>query len=725
MEFGQDYRREVQDINEGRSKATESTSAVTTNQASAGKETEVLDTRGKREGIQGLVGFAAQTLTGINIKQQREEYQNAYATSVDTAQAELDKTNEKESGWMSVVFGKSATQRGLHKRVLETETSNYHLQQLKRLPADVRNYKDATAYQKGVLNPALQNALSKQTDPKMRADIISHFSSVSEGLGRQYVNQRAAYEQVLNRKATLEGVTSKINLFRTSKESGNAIDSSRLEKDVISEFTKPRHGMDAIAHQDTVVNAVLRDVGQGHPEGIQLIEMLQKEGKIKLDVENQDKINAAKEVWIKDNDMALTQKTYELDHLLTTQAPNFEEVLQAAKARYGNNINVNNYRDAFEKRRLDVVAEQAQVEQDVTSLANGEAVPDKARSAKAAKAIQSRIGSRLVLSQNQALLARQQAKGLPEDQWVDVYAAPTEEQQLNAIIDHPEEILNTWAATQTALPVVTQSHVRLSALLNQEKNTDADAAEIERLMQFHDQLDKRDPVLFAQQAPSKGELSRNTALSWLRSAGQSPRQAIQTLRTYAKRPDYKWNFEDDELGEAADDALDEVEKSVGFTFTDSVNRDAVLWEAKSQVDQAIKIYKDPELAKVIAAKQMMRNGARIGNQFVPGGGKVDKKSILPTTHYNKLLPYSKAFMDKKEGRGFPRNIPLDDPRITITPYKNYGGFTYSMDSPVDGSYIYLSVDSAKSQADLPVVTKKTYMDDLYEQSILENLQELD
>ena len=726
MPFGQDYQKEVQDVNEGRSKAEASTSGITTDQASTGQRLDRVDERGSREGIRGLVNFAAETVSGINVKQQREDFQKAYATSVEDAQGELDRTNEEESGWMSTVFGKSATQRGFHKRVLQNETDNFQLQHLKGLKRDATLYKNPADYHKNVIAPALKNALSKQSDSGMRSDIVSNFSKVASGLGRQFVTERVAYEQVLNRKATLKGVTNKINVYRTALESGSVVDSKRLYKELKSEFTVPKNGMAKIAHQDTVVNAILRDIGQGHPEGIQLLEELQKNGDMELDVENQDKINAAKEVYIRDQGMGLSQKTFELESLINTQAQNFEEVLQAAQSKYGNNINVNAYREKYEARRIDVAAEAAQTELDISSLINGIAVPDKGRATKAATAIQSRVGSALVQNQRQALLANQQAQGVPEEEWVNIYAGITEEEQLNAIIDNPEAIVNTWAGSQTPMPVVTQSQVRLAGILNQEKHTDSDAIEIERLLTFNDTLEARDPYLFAKQSPSKTEQARTSALSWLiTKAKQHPRQAIQTLRNYAKRPEYKWDFENDELGETADELLDEAEKGLGFTFTDAKNRDDVLWQAQNELNTAIKIYKDPEVAKAVASKAMLRNSARVGRQFVFGGAKVDRQSILPTDHYNKLLAGEPRHLDRKEAAGFPRNIDLHDPRITITPYPNGGGMTYSMDSPVDQRYIFLDVDSAKRMADIPIIKKDTFVEEIFEESVLENLKPIE
>ena len=727
-EFGNDYRREVEDINTGKARITDTAKGISSGESMSGSDITRVETRGKREGMQALLGFASETLTGIHNKQQQEDFHKAYSASVEEAQSELDKA-DKETGLFGMMFGKNATQRGFHRRVLENETNTFHLQHLKRVKADAHKYKSYGDYYKKVLAPSMKAALDKQGDSEMRADIVKNFTRVAKNLGGQWTTHRAAYEQVLNRKATLDGVTGAIDVYRSVAETGITLkDAEGYKKSVEKAFTVPPEGMEPIAHQDTVVNAVMADLGQGNTHGVQILEDLQKRGKIDLDMENQEKLNLAKETWIRENDFNFQQKEFELDSLIAQQSKDFEPVLKAAQSKYGNSIRANDWRQKFQTVKLDNIAKAAELEQNIQSTINGEAVSgEEGRAAR--QAIQSRIGNALVMNNRKALLARQQADGTPPEEWVDMYKAATPEEMQNALLDNPDALLNTWAGSQTKLPIVTQSQVRLSTLLNQPRHSNDDVKEIERLNKFNRRFEKRDPYLYAKQATSKDELARNSSLTFLIESGMPPLQAVQQVREFSNRPDYTWDYENGEMDDAAEDVFDSAGDDLGFKFwsTSSMtpdNKEQAIWHSRRALEQATKIVKDPELAKVVARRYLLNNSARVGDQFIFDGAAVDKNSVIPTDNYYKLLNNDERWKDKYELAGFPRNRRLDDSMNKITPLPNGAGMTVSSESPVDGSYIFVVIPSPTVKADLPVLKGQNPVLDIYEAEQLENVKPL-
>jgi len=278
------------------------------------------------------------------------------------------------------------------------------------------------------------------------------------------------------------------------------------------------------------------------------------------------------------------------------------------------------------------------------------------------------------------------------------------------------------------MPLVSSSQIKISHLLNHESHTASDEKEIDQLLKFNQRFEKRDAYLYAKQAPSDAELARNTSLNFLRETNMPPRLAIQTVRQFASRPDYMWDKESSEQEDSVNAVFDGAADDLGFTILGAGsmtpdNKEQAQWHARAALNKAIKIVKDPALAVPLARRFMLQKSTRIKDQFVFDGARVDDNSVLPAENYFNLVDRDERHKDKYEAAGFPRNRELGDSSNTIIPYPNSLGYTVRSDSPVDGSPIFIDIDAATKQADLPVITGQNFIMDIFEQEQLKELKQ--
>ena len=694
-QFGQDYRKEVQDANAGN---IEKSVAATPerNLPSTGKQVEHLDTSSKTKGKSALLDFASGILTKIGTRQQQEAYNEGYSSGTQEGLDEL----QANEGLSEFIFGKGARRRGMQKAVIDKEVQENYVTNLQTMQNDIKTFTSHEKYKTEKLDPLLVAALEKQSDPEVRAAIIENFTVNAKQLGSMYTKGRQVWVDVLNRKAQADGVISASNVLGEAQKTQDP----KVIEDAHQRVRKAFNcgDMHAVPCEDIRVNTIIERLGHND---INLLQVAEADGLLdNISPTNRAKLDQAKQLWEHGNDLAFNKNETELAQMAYNQSAPFENSLQAAKAKYGDQVDVNGWRAVYNKREAEIAAEKAELNQNMSWIMSGD---PRGKALNVTKSVPAWDALTNNIATNLAVQHRIEANQyLPPEDQIDINAAVTQQEADEALFKSPETILPLWSSKQQVLPLLSRTLSQVMQVTMTEQISKAEAEQITDRMEFLNKFQKRDKVLFAKQAASDGELATYSSMNFLMNdLKMSQRKAIIQIRGRNDRADYEWQEGEREtvISEVTRNATDSkgFENAIGWS-SDPENQVALEYAAGAALDKAMKITKEPKQAARLAEMFLYKNTSKVGNQLVLGGAELDKNSHNGSYNdYIELVQQDERFKDKQELAGFPRDREITDDANTLIVYPDKQGMTIRSVSPVDGNFIYIDIPAPKRDADIP------------------------
>lgn len=680
MPFGQDYQKEVNDVNAGNIQP-KAAAPITHSQDMSSQTTTRLDTRSKNEALIGLTKLASQALHGIKKTQDAKAYEEAYTTG---SQEKLDELNN--AGVVSKLFGNKATLRGFQERVVDDKVEQDYQRRLSTMDADVRQFSTLEDYKTSVGDPLLKDALESQTDNDVKTGITKGFTKNSRLLAGQFAKKRRLYDQILNRKAVMNGLASAsktMDMAKGSQDRSVVLEAAgRLKK----ALTMP-NDVDPEAWEGMVKTSIISSLGNND---LNLLNAAQENGTLKdFSVETLDDIKQAKSIWNQEYSQDFYNRGIELENTLKDNPEQFLTQLATYKQTYPS-LDTKRWLKAFNK---------AEIKRDETAreLQNNTIAVSQGMGKNLSKAERSQAFANLTnrFAREAALQARKDAIRDNPNTALDINEAYSPEELNSAIKANPSKLISAWVTNQVdEVPLLRSSVSNIVTLSNLDELTETQGIELKEDLQFARHFIKKGRDLFSKQLP-KAQLARVLHMDTLMNKlGYDHRKAVIEIRAGKNRDPV--DTDDIDFRDYSDDALREFTDNSGFEnfigwSSDPDNQDALAVAAEREFGELLKITNDPNIAKELTTDFLAHNSIRFGDNLLLGGKELNKNSVNGDfAGYADLVENTDSWKAIWEAAGFPRNRSIKDEANVITTHPNGKGITIRSEN-VNGSTIYMDL----------------------------------
>lgn len=694
--FGTDYTREVQDVNEGRISQGGTRTAI--DKSRSAKSQQVTRPAPLESGnAQAIVKFASSTIAGINKRQQAEDYREAYNNA---SQETFDTLAKDESGIFNKIVGHSASFKGAQQKIVDTEIEKHYQSQLRTVSQDARNFATIEDY-RASHDEKLEAALSNQTDSDTRNRIIEGATKNGSKLAGEYMRQRMVYEQVLENRAATDRLSAISDTLDVAQTTGNPDVVQAAQKDLQAALTRPEE-IHPDAWEDIIANAVVADLGNNKTN---LLGALEKSGKVTdFSAETQDKLRKAKSIWNTEYSQRFFSKALDLEFSLAMQDKNFQADLAQYKKEYPS-VDTKRWMKAWNKRAQKVAKEAQKVQQNTQLLQSG--LGKNITS----KADRNKAWENVVTIEGKQAAQQKRLENLRDnpDTATPLTEAYTVEEQTAALKLNPNSFVSKWQANQTAnTPMLSDSVMKVLTLSNAEELTADQTDELRAEIKFLNHFDRRSPTLLAKQLPTEAYVRYKHMDLLVNRSGLDFRAAVLEIRKGQQRTIDPEELDFEVIRNRAEDALRDFTVAEGFeTFlgwdTDPDNQDALLFAAQDAYEDLLKLTNNADIAEKLTTNMLAHKSIRFGDNLLLNGTELDKASVNGSfSDYSDLADNSRLWKDRWEAAGFPRNRSIKDEANVITMHPNGRGISVRSQD-VDGNSIYMDLLAPTNDKDMKVI----------------------
>ena len=705
--FGATHRQLIKDTNEGRIEPKEaahvSTSILSVNRQQGRQVTRVGDT--SKETRAALFGLAAKLGQRIGKELQQKEFSEGFAGGTLEGYKKLQ---ENESFLGRILFGKSARLRGVQARMLQDQTENNYINNFKDLDTDSKMLSTEAYHAK--LNNQLQETLKTfEGDAEIQEQLVKGFAANAKQLARNHTTKRQVWVDAERKRATIDNVVTAGEVLKDLSINGADEEAiADAEQRLLNTFKKPE-GMHHVPYSETTASAIITHLQRGNETVLGLAE---REGVLeKLRPEDRARVDAAAEIWSRDNDKRLYEDIHRLEQMSVNGEHGREEYARQLSAKYPT-FNLNAWREAddkLEQRRLQEAMERQERQQWLVtndSRAQNLSVAEKHEAF--AGAIEDTAKNAIM---QQRLEAQREAQYAGEELDYDVDEAISPDEIAEWQLDNPTRLTPLWQASQQTLPQLEQAISTMNQLVAAPEIDLEGLQQWERNMEFANTFKQADELLFSKHFKSTSEADRYAAMDYLvKDAGIPVHTAIMTLRALKddKTFDSKAPVPIEDLEEGVDIALDEfTSQKLGKTlwvFDKSLeNEDLFRSVAADHYERAYRTFKgNHRMAAHAARASVLRTGTVIANKFVPGGAVLDQNSYGGSADkFMDAWLQDERFQWMLTLSGFPETDNLDDENITMRPSPDGKEIYLTGSSNANGMPIFLATPLPIDASDFP------------------------
>lgn len=700
--FGLSHRQLIKDTNEGNIEPQDvahvSTSAVSSGRSVTRAQTE---TRGTQK---ALAKLAATLGARIGEQHQQKEFAEGYASGTLEGYKNL---KDNEGKLSEILFGKSSRLRGAQKRMLHDTTENHYINNFKDLENDSKRLSTEAYHAK--LNKQLSTTLKTfEGDAEIQEQLVGSFAANAKQLARNHTTKRQIWVDAERKRATTDNIVTAGEVLKELEINGadaQAVDDA--QKRLKKTFTKPA-GMHKVPWSAATADALITQLQRGDSTVMGFAES--KDLLSHLRPEDRARVNAASEIWKRDNDKRLFEDLNELEQMSVNGVDGREQVARKMSVEYPT-FNLNAWREQDRVLEADRL-EQARLKQERQGwLMTNDSRAQELTLAQKHEAFSGSIDDMTAAGVYSERLEQQRAAQYEgEELSYDIDGPITAEEKTEWKMRNPAKLTPMWQASQQTLPQLEQSISTMNQLVASPEIDHQGLSTWGDHMEFANTFRGADEALFNKHFKSDSELDRYYAMDFLvNQSGIPVLSAITTLRAIKADKDFDAELPVPEelissgVKSALNGFLDQKgERSMWFFNKDIDNQELFDSIASDHYERAFKTYKGNHSMAVHATRaSMLRNGAIIANQFVPGGAVLDENSYggsantfmnawLEDIRFQELLSMS-GFPD--EG-GFPSGATMraspNEQEIHITGTSN-----------INGMPVFLTLPLPKSQAEFP------------------------
>lgn len=700
--FGQSHRQLIKDTNEGNIEPQDvahvSTSAVSGGRSVTRAQTE---TRGTQK---ALAKLAVTLGARVGEQHQQKEFAEGYASGTLEGYKNL---RDNEGKLSQILFGKSSRLRGAQKRMLHDQTEHNYINNFKELDTDSKQLSTEAYHAK--LNTQLTDTLETfKGDAEIQQQLVSSFAANAKQLARNHTTKRQIWVDAEQKRSVTDNIVVAGEVLKELEINGADVQSVEdAQKRLTKTFAKPA-GMHKVPWSASTADAMITQLQRGDSTVMGFAES--KNLLAHLRPEDRARVNAASEIWKRDNDKRLFEDLSELEQMSANGVDGREQIARQMSVEYPT-FNLNAWREAdraLEASRL----EDARLKQErqgwlMTNDSRAQELTLEQKHEAFSGSIDDLTAAGIY---SERLAAQRGAQYEGEELNYDIDSPITDVEKVEWKLRNPAKLTPMWQASQQTLPQLEQSISTMNQLVASPEIDHAGLATWGEHMDFANVFREADEALFNKHFKSDSELDRYYAMDFLvNQSGIPVLSAITTLRAIKSDKDFDSELPVPEelISSGVKSALngflnEKGERSMWFFNKDIDNEELFDSIASDHYERAYKTYKGNHSMAVHATRaSMLRNGAIISNQFVPGGAVLDENSYggsantfvnawLEDIRFQELLSMS-GFPD--EG-GFPQGATMraspNEQEIHITGTSN-----------VNGMPIFLTLPLPKSQDEFP------------------------
>lgn len=688
--FGQAYRREVQDANDGaiQPERTGLKSNLTTSGRKITYTGQQFDDS-KYRLAEALLQFGGAVVQRKIETSKQKEFNEGYAKGTEEG---LEEAQEAEPEFLSWLGGKTSALRGFQQRVVDDSINQDYTRRVGSMETDAVNFN--TEQYRVELQNDIQNIAERYSDPEVRSNVIKGLTKNAQRLAGTHVQLRVKHEKELRERATIDSIMHASESLHTAAATGRGRDILENADRLMQSLKKPE-GMTDRDYSSVVTTAV---IGQLRNNDNAVMDFLETSGKLET-LESDDRAALEHELVMYEarNDRRYHTDKIALFKAIEEQHPNVEQLAIDFGRRYPN-FDINKAREHDEKVKTERRKQAIQDAQDdwLIQTQPGSAEANSLSHERKRKAV-----ARMVDDYATAGLRKQRREQISEAQHTGVQLSfdpiaemdgsvvYSEQEKAEYIRANPEGIISTWRAHQMPMDFLRTQVAGTMAILSSDEITQADFDQAVKDLDYLKKFEDSDPALFQEHFANEQTAARYSALTGLIDAGAAPRNALETMRRIDKAQDinladeYHSNRVATNYKDAADNILDAISDKHFWIFNNTPENNALFESTVAETyREAYRMAKgNADVAAYITQGKIIRNSRILGDNFVLNGKQWDAHNPhkYDLAYYINGMNAYPGFDDILQQNGFPPDIDLlDDDRVTIRPSRGGRMIQFSM-----------------------------------------------